>query len=159
MSVQYQSMRQFFNGCLYETLAFANAYYQVYYLHDFKASCLFVSFSQDRVITVCFSDLPIRSHHSDLNGKCTGTTQRTKSRSTWMPYLSRVQWVFRTHMFLWPHHRAWSDQSCCVSGKWSSKVSTMTNHHWRTTVFAVNGYPLTNKKTNKQTNLVRLKSS
>lgn len=35
--------------------------------------------------------------------------------SAWMPYLSSVQWVFRSHVFFFSHHRAWSDQSFFTS--------------------------------------------
>lgn len=35
--------------------------------------------------------------------------------SAWIPYLSRVQWVFSSHVFFFSHHRAWSDQSFFTS--------------------------------------------
>ena len=112
MSVQYQSKHPFFNGCLYGLLV-------VCLLMNIIRVIIIIS-----VITVCFCHLSM-SHRTDLNEKCidsTGTTPRPEFHATWMPYLSRVQWVFRTHMFLWPHHRAWSDQSCCVSGRRRSKI-------------------------------------
>lgn len=35
--------------------------------------------------------------------------------SAWMPYLSSVQWVLRSHVFFFSHHKAWSDQSFFTS--------------------------------------------
>lgn len=37
--------------------------------------------------------------------------------SAWIPYLSRVQCVFRSHVFFLSHHNAWSDQSFFTSKK------------------------------------------
>ena len=139
MSAQNQSIRQFLMDVCTIRLRLLVNIIRFIILHDLNTSCLFVCWFQSGAYY--YSVYLWSVYWPDIS---TGTTPRSKSHGTWMPYLSKVQWVFRTHMFLWPHHRAWSDQSCCVSGK-GRWVTTMTNHHWRTAVFAANGYPLTNK--------------
>lgn len=48
----------------------------------------------------------------------------SQPRVTWIPYLSKVQWVFSSQHCLCSHHRAWSDQSWGASEVQESKHRT-----------------------------------
>lgn len=50
---------------------------------------------------------------------------KSSRASAWIPHLSSVQDVRKSHCCFCSHHNAWSDQSCWISNIWGQNIQSI----------------------------------